>query len=149
MTLQLPHVPPIVKGFRFEGVQEHQLRQTLATEIRQTIEVLIKSTYVPSWQGVFYKFRDCIEPGRMQDLARLPYPTNGPNSTAATKIGVVYARLSWCIQLYWAQCLEGAGNTERLRNYLDDLRQWATVGIEKCEIKGNPKDGYWLGVPNK
>lgn len=146
MTLQLPRVPAPKTGFHFDGVAEHQTRQALVAEIRETIEALIKSTYVPGWQVMFYKFIDCLAPGTVRDDARLPYPTAGPNDRAGTKIGCVYARLSWVIQLYWAQCFEGADNTERIRYCLDDLQQWAARGVDKCRIEGDVRQGYWLGV---
>ena len=147
MTLQLPHVPPVVKGFHFEGVEQHQLRQTLAAEIRETIEALVRSTYVPGWQGIFYKFRDCIESGRVRDPARLPYQVQGPNDTAGTKIGCVYARLSWVIQAYWDLCLDGKDNAARIRGYLGDLREIATCGIDRCRLSGDVRHGYWLEIP--
>jgi len=146
MTLQLPHVPPVVKGFQFTGVAEHQTRQALAVEIRQTIEALIKSTYVPGWQSMFYKFIDCIPSGTVRDLARLPYPVQGPNDTAGTKIGVVYARLSFIIQRYWDQCLDGTDNAARIRGYLGDLREIAAYGIDRCRLSGDVRHGYWLEV---
>lgn len=142
--LQIPRVPTVKTGFYFEGVAEHQLKQQLAAEIRETIKALIESTYVPGWQEMLYKFINCIESGQVRDLARLPYPTNGPNSTAATPIGCVYARLSWTIQLFWSQCLDGTDNTAQIRTYLFSLRQIAMVGIDKCKMLGNPREGYWL-----
>ncbi len=147
MTLQLPHVPPVVRGFHFEGVAEHRTRQALAAEIKETIEALIKSTYVPGWQGVFYEFIECISPGTVWNAARLPYPVPGPNDTAGTKIGVVYARLSFVIQAYWSQCLDGADNTARIRGYLGDLREIAAYGIDRCRLSGDVRHGYWLSVP--
>ncbi len=147
IMLKIPIVPPESTGFHFDAaaVQAHQLRQTLAEEIRETIEVLIKSTYVPGWQGMFYKFRDCVEPGSMRNLSRLPYQASGPNDTSGAKIGCVYARLSWTIQLYWDQCLDGKDNVVQIRTYLFSLRQIAMEGIDKCKQFGNPREGYWLG----
>lgn len=147
--LQLPRVPPVVKGFHFEGVEAHQLRQTLAAEIRETIEALIKSTYVPGWQSVLYKFRDCVEPGQVRDPARLPYPVAGPNDTAGTKIGCIYARLSWVIQAFWSLCLDNATeNAPRIRGYLEGLHEIAACGIDRCRIEGDVRHGYWLEVPD-
>jgi len=145
MMLHIPRVPT-VKGFSFGNVEAHQTRRALAVEIRATIEALLKSTYAPGWQGMFYKFIDCIEPGRERDLARLPYPSDSPNDRRGTNIGCVYARLSFLIQLYWSQCLDGADNTERVRACLNDLRGWAARGIDKCKMAGNPRDGYWLEI---
>jgi hypothetical protein len=145
MTLSIPRVPP-APGFKFEGVKEHKTRQALAAEIKETIEALIKSTYVPSWQGMFYGFMNCIEPGSVRNLSRLPYQAAGPNDTAGTKIGCVYAGLSWVIQLYWDQCLDGKDNTAQIRQHLADLRIPVACGIDRCKLCGSPRTGYWLSV---
>jgi len=147
--LQIPKVPTVTKGFHFENVAAHQLRQDLAVKIRECIMTLIAATYVPNWQGMFYKFIDCIEPGTVKDLARLPYQARGPNDTTGTQIGCVYARLSWIIQLYWVQCLDAVDNTRIIRQYIDDLRKWAIHGIANCRLEGDIRHGYWLSVPEK
>jgi hypothetical protein len=147
MTLRLPRVPT-PKGFHFEGVAEHQLRQALAGEIRETIKTLIASTYVPGWQGMFYKFLDAVEPGTERDDARIPYPALGPNDRRGTKIGCVYARLGWVVKLWYDLCFAGADNAALIREYLADLRSWAAAGFEKCRLAGNPLEGYWLGTPS-
>jgi hypothetical protein len=140
----IPKVPIVRRGFHFEDVTGHQLRQALAGEIREAIEALTRSIYVPGWQDMFYKFADCIEPGTVKTLTRLPYQTVGPNSTTATRIGCVYARLSWCIQLYWSHCFDGMDNVAQLRAYLQSLREIAARGIDKCRMLGSPGQGYWL-----
>lgn len=145
MTLQLPRVPA-PKSFRFDGVAEYQLRQTLAAEIRETVEALIRSTYVPGWQSMYYKFINCLEPGAVRDNARIPYPALGPNDRRGTNIGCVYARLGWIVKLYWDMCFDGADHAVTIRQYLADLRSWAACGVEKCKLAGNPRDGYWLEV---
>jgi hypothetical protein len=146
--LQIPRVPSESSGFHFdaEAVQAHQTRQALAEEIRETIEALVTSTYIPGWQGMFHKFRDCIEPGAVRNLSRLPYQASGSNDTSGTKIGCVYARLSWAIQLYWDQCLDSRDNTALIREYLCDLGQIAAAGIDKGKMLGNLRTGYWLSV---
>ena len=143
--LQMPRIPP-AKGFHFENVEAHQLRQTLAKEIRETIEVLIKGTYVPGWQSMYYRFIDCIEPGGIRNDARIPYPALGPNDRRGTNIGCVYARLGFIIKLYWDMCFDGVNNTGLIRGLLADLRSWASCGINKCKLVGNPRDGYYLEV---
>ena len=143
--LQMPRIPP-AKGFRFENVEAHQLRQQLAAEIRETIMVLIKSTYVPAWQDMFRRFADCIEPGSVRDNARIPYPVTSPNDRHGTQIGCVYARLGWVIKLYWDMHFDGVNNTGLIRGLLADLRAWAARGIDKCKLAGSPRDGYWLEV---
>ena len=144
--LQIPKVPTIRKGFSFGDVGRHELRQQLATEIRETIEALIASTYVPGWQGMFYKFRNCIEPGAQRDDARIPYPVTGPNDRHGTQIGCVYARLGWVVKLFWDFCFGVEINVGELRGYIHSLHEFATAGIDKCEVLGNPREGYWLGV---
>ena len=143
--LQMPRIPQ-PKGFRFENVEAHQLRQQLAAEIRETIMVLIKSTYVPAWQDMFRRFADCIEPGSVRDAARIPYPVMGRSNHATTQIGVIYGVLSGVINLYWNMCFDGADTASEIRGLLADLRSWASCGINKCKLVGNPRDGYYLEV---
>ena len=142
--LQMPRVPSVPKVF--PNVQAHQLRQALAAEIEECIRALIASTIIPGWIGTLYRFIQCIPPGSVQNLARLPYQAQGPNSTAGTQIGVVYARLSWVIRLYWDLCLGGCDNARVIRQYIDELRKWAACGIEKCRLSGDVRHGYWLEV---
>jgi hypothetical protein len=145
MTLQMPSIPS-GKPSIFAGAKVHQTRQALAAEIRETIEILLKSTYVPGYTDTLRKYLAAVEPGRVRDPARLPVSSTGPNSKAATKIGCVYARLSFLIQLFWDQVLDKTDNAAQIRGHLADLRAWATCGIDKCRLAGNPQDGYWLEV---
>jgi hypothetical protein len=145
MTLRMPSVPA-GKPPIFADAKAHQTHQALATEIRETIETLLKNTYVPGYIDTLRKYLTAIEPGRVRDPARLPVPSMGPTSRVATNIGCVYARLSWLIQLFWDQVLDGADNTAQIRGYLIDLRAWAVCGIDKCRLVGNPRDGWMLEV---
>ena len=143
--LQMPRIPQ-PKGFRFENVEAHQLRQQLAAEIRETIMVLIKSTYVPAWQDMFRRFADCIEPGSVRDNARIPYPVTSPSDRHGTQIGCVYARLGWVLKLYWDTCFDGVNKSPEIHAHLSELRSWAACKIERCKVAGSPRDGYWLEV---
>ena len=145
--LQMPRIPQ-PKGFRFENVEAHQLRQQLAAEIRETIMVLIKSTYIASYADTLYKYADVITPGDVRDHARLPVPSARPNDMrdSRTNIAVVYARLSYLIQLFWDTCLDGTDNATEIRRHLMDLRAIASYGIDRCRRVGNPREGYWLEV---
>lgn len=145
--LQIPHVPsiPKVSGFRFKGVVEHQTRQALAAEIKETIDALIKSTYIPGYIAGLRRYANIIDPGKIRPWQLLPYKSNGPNDRLGdTKIACVYARLSWVIQMFWNLCLDGADNAVAIRGHLSDLRTWAAAGIDNCKILGSPHDGYWL-----
>ncbi len=142
--LRIPKGPTVRKGFTFGNVTQYECKQALALEIKDTITVLAKSVRVPDWRDTFWKFRGCINPGSVRDPARLPYPATGPNDRAGTKIGCVYARLAWAIQLYWDVCLDGVDNAELIRGYLKDLRDWAAFGIDNCKLVGNPREKYWL-----
>jgi hypothetical protein len=137
--------PPTLKGFHFRGVAAHQLRQDLADEIRSVIKEWAKSIVTPAWLGTLYKFLDCIEPGTVKNSARLPWQAISPNDRVGTKIGCVFSRISWAIQLYWDQCLDGADNAAEIRQYLTDLREWCEH-FGRCVVKGSPKDGHWLEV---
>jgi len=118
-------------------------------EIRATCEALIKSTYVPSYQEMFRRYTMAVDPGEIRDPCRLPpYATQGPNDArGVSKIGCVYARLSWVLKLYWDLCLDGADNAPALRQYLTGLRAVAERGVEKCVMEGDTRMGFWLGVP--
>jgi hypothetical protein len=143
VSLQLPKVPA-PKGFHFAGVREHQLRQELADEIRQTIMYMVRQTYIPSYVDTLRRFLSVVESGEIRDPARLPYRASGPNDIHGTKIGCVYARLSFVIQLYWRQCLDGQDNAEHIRMYLAELRDTGKCGIDKCDMEGDIRHGFWL-----
>jgi hypothetical protein len=146
--MNIPHVP-VVADFGFKGVAQHQLRQLLAAEIYSTCDTLIKTCVAPAWQEMFRKYQAAIDPGAIRDPTRLPpYATQGPNDPrGVSKIGCVYARLSWVLKLYWDLCLDGADNAPAIRQYLDGLRAVAQCGIDKCSMSGDCRHGYWVEIP--
>lgn len=146
MTLRMPDVPT-PKGFRFVGATEHQLRRSLAADIRDTIKALIKSTPVPGYQQMFYKFMAVVEPTDTPDYARIPYQSKQTNDTHGTKIGCVYARLAHAMRCYYDLCGGIECRPDAIRGYLADLRAWAAAGIDRCRLMGDVRSGFWLEVP--
>lgn len=148
MTLRMPDVPP-QKGFRFIGAAEHQLRQSLATDIRGTIKALLTSTPVPGYQQMLYKFLAVIEPADPPDYSRIPYQSKQANDTHGTRIGCVYARLAHAMRDYYDLCggVADISAACHIRSHLSDLREWAAAGIDHCRIMGGVSSGFWLEAP--
>ena len=146
--LNIPIVPAVTKGFHFEGVAAHQTRQALAKEIRTLLIDMRKQTVIRGYQEMFTKFIEAIEPGAVRNWSRLPYATAGPNDARGiTKIACIYARLSWIVQLFWDLCFGGKGSAMLLRHYIEDLRRVSAYGIDKCQMAGDERHGFWLEVP--
>ncbi|MEN6534506.1 MAG: hypothetical protein ABFD89_12635 [Bryobacteraceae bacterium] len=140
----MPSVPA-PKGFHFENVEAYRTRQALAAEIRETVEALIASTYVSGYLDTLRKYLAAIEPGTVRDFARLPVPASSPcDARGRTNIACVYAKLSFLIQLFWDQALDGTNNAGVIRGHLADLRAWAAHGIDKCVRVGNEREGWTL-----
>jgi len=146
--LNIPIVPAVTKGFHFEGVAAHQTRQALAEEIRTLLIDMRKQTVIRGYQEMFTKFIESIEPGTVRNWSRLPYATAGPNDArGTTKIACIYARLSWVVQLYWDLCLDEKDYAGLIRMYVEDLHRVSAYGIDRCQMAGDVRHGFWLEVP--
>lgn len=160
MKIPPPPVIEVPKPCLFPGAQRKQQLDALGGDIRDMLIRLARATHVPSWQEMFWGFRDVVSPGGVCDVSRLPYQASGPNLSAAAWstrsapviLACLYTRLSWIVQMYWTLCLHGAGDEAPIREYMqgiDEITQNdSRLQRTLCDavVCGSVLDGYWIEV---
>ena len=145
----IPKCPSVKPPFSFGDVPLYQAKQDLGKEIVECLRWMQKTTVVPSYQEMFGKFIAAVPcTAGFRDPARLPYPAPGPAAPQGiSKLGCVYTRLSWVIQVYWSMCIDGIDHSDMIRGHLAWARAVWSHGVEKCKMIGSPREGYTLEVP--
>jgi hypothetical protein len=150
MTLRVPKIPIVSTGFRFDHAAEHQTKRNVAEDIVGLLKEMRKSTVVSAYQEMFTRFIAAVPcADGVRDFARLPYPAGGPRCLVerATKLGCVYTLLSWVVQKFWDQQIDGTDNGELIGGYVAHLRAVWAKGVDKCVLVGSASTGWVLEVP--
>lgn len=147
----IPKCPAVKPPFSFGDVTLHQAKQDIGKEIVECLRWMQKATFVPSYHEMFGKFIAAVPcTTDVRDPARLPFPATGPSATSGTsKLGCLYTRLSWVVQIYWAMCIDGDDNTAAIRWHLAWARAVWARGVEKCKLIGSPRGGWTLDPEGK
>jgi hypothetical protein len=147
----IPKCPTVKPPFSFGDVAQYQAKQDVGKEIIECLKWMQKNTIVPGYQEMLGKFIAAVPcTTTVRDPARLPFPAIGPAATSGTsKLGCVYTRLSWVVQIYWTMCIDGDDNTAVIREHLAWVRDVWTRGVEKCKLIGSPREGWTLDPEGK
>jgi hypothetical protein len=141
---------PSVKSppFSFGDVPLYQAKQDLGKEIAECLRWMQKNTVVPGYQEMLGRFIAAVPcTAGVRDPARLPYQAQGPAALSGTsRLGCVYTRLSWVIQVYWLMCIDGIDQSKVIREHLAWVRAVWSHGVEKCKVIGSPREGWTLEV---
>ena len=142
---------PTVKppAFSFGDTALYQAKQDIDKEIVECLRWMQRSTAVPSYQEMLGKFIAAVPcTSNIRDHARLPYQAiSGADGKGTSKLGCVYTRLSWVVQIYWTMCIDGVDQSDMIREHLAWVRAVWTKGVDKCKMIGSPREGWTLEVP--
>jgi len=144
-----PPLPTIPKPPLFPNARKMQTEKQLGDDIRDLCSRLAKSTILPGWQDVLWKFRGAVAPNGVCDNSRLPIPASAPNSSKPQPIACLYARLAWVIRCYWQLCVHGTEDEAHIRQYLNDIEPLLNgdrleVALDRCDVVGDERTGYWI-----
>jgi hypothetical protein len=149
--LQIPRVPTVKPTFSFGNVALHQAKQDLGKEIIECLRWMQTRTVVPAYQEMLGRFIAAVPcTTGIRDPARLPYPASGPVDLRGTsKLGCMYARLSWIVQIYWTMCIDGIDQSGYIHEHLAWVRTVWERGVDKCKLIGSPREGWTLDPEGK
>lgn len=141
--------PPKKRKIKFPDPDFHQQKKKFAKQIRVVILEFYNIVPRTGNRDIFLKFLNCVNPGKIIDLTRLPYVATEPTSKKETKIACVFALISWTIQCYWNYCSGDRiiGTTisiKEIEKLLNQLQQILSDGLNQYQIQGDSANGFYL-----
>lgn len=133
------------KKIEFPDPDFHQQKKDFNKQIREVILGFYKILPRSKNRDSLLKFLDCVLPGKVLDVTRLPYVAVGATSKKETKIACVFALISWTIQEYWDYYrLNDLVKLDSVQKYLEQLQQILSDGLNQYQIRGDFANGFYL-----